>query len=49
MQIDKGVLRNCLKPREKKYAKKLHKRAKRREGKLLNSSQYNRYSDGWLL
>lgn len=47
--MDKGPARNMLSRGEKKFSKKLHAKQKRREGKLLKKSLYNRYSDGWCL
>lgn len=49
MQIDKGVERKHIKPAERKYSKKLHRRSKRRQSKNIESAnpQFNRYSDVW--
>ena len=51
MQIDKGSLRKYCKPGEKKFAKKQHKRQKRRKAKDIEkpNPQHNRYTDGWVM
>lgn len=50
-QIDKGAIRKYIQPEEKKVAKKLHRRQKRREAKRLDSDnpQHNKYTDGWVM
>ena len=48
-QIDKGTFRCVIMPKEKRIAKKLHRKQKRREAKKIDEAnpQYNRYTDGW--
>mgnify|MGYP003148257928 CR=1 FL=1 len=46
-QLDKISLRYGVSPKCKKHLKKAHARAKRREGKKLLPSSYNRYK-GWV-
>jgi|GEM_PF-5181027 len=49
-QLDKGVLRNYITPKEKKVAKKNHHRKQRRKAKEDKEyvPKYNRY-DGWAV
>ena len=51
MQINKGRLRKYIKAEQRRFAKKLHRRQKRRELKYIDkpNSKYNRYTDGWCM
>lgn len=51
MQIDKGTIRSSINKYEKRLAKKIHNRQKRRELKQIDkpAPQYNRYTDGWCM
>lgn len=50
-QLDKASLRVGGKMNDKRWAKKMHKREKRRQAKNLQNEnpQYNRYTSGWLM
>ena len=50
-QIDKGAVKSFIKMKEKRFAKKLHRRQKRRKAKNIENEnpKHNRYTDKWCM